>query len=261
MKIIVVSPTHGITGARAPIHDMFCRRMAHIREKFGIEMLVIGSDGDVSREMTEAHGHMYLEHENYPVSNKWNAGMEKARVLRPDYVMTLDSDDFLSDSLFEDYLYEANSGKYNFIGVGDSYFTSFHMKRAHFDKCFHWPGYKGGSVIMGCSRMMRSDVLDCVGWAPWPQGQNYALNNHSHHKISKVKLPPAPQRVISVLGGGHMHIDIKTNGNISSISPLWKGRPLLDYNSLMLEHFPPEESAILMSYRAERVDQYAKRKK
>lgn len=260
-KLIVLSTVHNVSGHRKPVYEMFLIRMKHLREKYGVEMLVVGSEGEVSEDMTREYGSQYLEYQNKPVSNKWNAGMQYLRQQDPDYVMSLDSDDFISDSLMEAYLREINEDKYGFIGVGDSYFVSFHLKRAHFDKCFYWPGYKGGSIIMGCSKVIRRDVLDNVEWHPWPDGKNYSLNNHQHQYISKTNKKPVQKKVIKVGAGGHLHIDIKTNGNISSISPLWKQKPLLDFNELMREHLPAEEAEALVRFREKKIREYAAREK
>lgn len=258
MKVMVLSATHNVGGSRGPIHEMFCKRMAHVRDVLGIELLVVGSDGLISRSITEKHGHLYLEHQNKPVSNKMNAGMRLLREHDPDYVITLDSDDFMSDSLFAAYLDAMSVGEHSFVGVTDSYFVSFHLKRAHFDKCFHWDGYKNGTIIMGCSKAMRRDVLDSVEWEPWPEGKNYALNNHSHRRLSQYSTGNAKRHRIGVLDGGHMHIDIKTNGNISSVAPLWKGRPLLDFDQLMRDHFPAEEAEGMVSFRHTMLSRYPK---
>lgn len=260
-KIMVLSPTHNITGDRGEIHDMFCKRMAHIRDKFGIEMLVIGSDGEISKNMTEGYGHLYMEFENKPVSNKWNGGMAKMREYEPDYVMTLDSDDFLSDSLFEEYIRLISTGNFNMVGVADSYFVSFHLKRAHFDKCFYWQGYGRGDVIMGCSKVVSRDILDAVDWVPWPEGRGGGLNNHFHRKVSGAMTFPYKKAVINIKKDNHFHIDIKTNGNISSISPLWKEKKLLDFDELVHRYLPKEEADFMAEYRERKVEQYANRGK
>jgi hypothetical protein len=258
---MILSPTHNINGDRGDIHNMFCRRMSRVRDQFDIEMMVIGSDGDVSKNMTEGYGHLYYEYPNKPVSNKWNGGMAKIREYEPDYVMMLDSDDFLSDSLFEEYVRLVNTGAYNMIGVVDSYFVSFHLKRAHFDKCFYWPGYGKRDVIMGCSKVVSREILDAVDWAPWPDGRGGGLNNHFHKKVSSAINFNYKRGVISVKGGNHLHIDIKTNGNISSIATLWKEKKLLDFAELVHAHLPKDEADFMEEYREMKLIQYANRKK
>lgn len=258
-KLIILSTVHGVSGHRRGVYELFLRRMRHVREKYDIPMLVVGSEGEVSEGITREYGAEYLEYENKPVSNKWNAGMSYLRQYEPQYVMSLDSDDFLSDSLWEVHLQAIGEKRYSFIGVGDSYFVSFHLKRAHFDKCFYWGGYKGGTIIMGCSRIIRKDVLDRVNWQPWPEGKNYSLNNHMHRKLSQYSVPGTEKKVVSVGRGGHLHIDVKTNGNISSVAPLWKQAPLLDFNDLMRKHLPPDEAEAFVRFRELKVEQYKMR--
>ena len=179
------------------------------------------------------------------------------KILSHFYVVVDDVNHQVDFLLFLDVVDE---DKYGQLGVTDSYFVSFHFKRAHFDKCFHWPGYKGGSIIMGCSRALKKEVLDSVNWRPWPDGKNYSLNNHSHRVLSAggSKLPP---KGIRVKDGGHLHIDIKTNGNISSVAPLWKEKPLLSFDDLMMAHLDEPESLECIYYRAEKVKAYERRKK
>ena len=54
--------------------------------------LAVGSEGDVSRSLAEEAGWEYLEHDNLPLSDKWNAGMAALKG-RVDAVLIVGSDD------------------------------------------------------------------------------------------------------------------------------------------------------------------------
>lgn len=261
MKLVVLTLTHNILGHRGDVYKFFLRRMRRVCDTHQLEMVVVGDEGAPCQHMTEEGGFIYLNGPRKPVSDKWNIGMNHVKGMKPDYVMTLDSDDFLCDPLFSAYMNILKLGDYTQVGVGDSYFCSFHLKRAHFDKCFYWPGYKGGSVIMGCSRVVRSDVMDAVDWTPYPERKNASLNGHFHKNVARYYRGKAKKKVIKVLDGGYMHIDIKTNGNISSVAPLWKHRPLLNFNQLMSDHLPADEAEAMAEWREKKIQQYEKSRK
>lgn len=248
MKVIVLSATHRVGGDRGPIYQSFLNRMAHIRAKYGIEMLVVGSEGYVSKNMTVDSGAMYLEFDNHPLSNKWNAGMIQLRQHDPDYVMILGSDDFVSDALIEKYLSILSLLEYNIVGIADSYYASYNLKRAHFGQCLYWGGYPKQQVI-GYGRCFGKEILDAVNWSPWPNGLNAGLDFNASVKIKKTKVPQRTFK-FKIKDDDLFHIDIKTAGNISSLSPIVRRSTEIniDIDWLLHKHLPQGEADALIEY-------------
>ena len=260
MKLMVLSATHGVAGQRGPVYEFFLRRMEHIRKKYGVEMLVVGNDGDLSKGLTEKYGSHYLEHKNNPVSNKWNAGMLALKEHNPTHVMIMGSDDLVSDSLIEKFLSIIAEDKYNIIGIIDSYYCSYHTSRAYFSMCLYWGGYPKGEIIGYC-RTFDRDILDSVEWQPWPSGLNSGLDRAASAKIKRTRVQQRPFK-FSIKEYDCLHIDIKTRSNISSLAPLVRRSPdglNLDLSSLLYHHLPEEEVTPIIEYLNTLVHDKAKR--
>jgi len=248
MKLMVLSATHNVGGARGPIYELFCKRMKLIRDKFGVETLVVGSEGAISRKPTEDNGHIYVEHENNPVSMKWNAGMEALREHSPTHVMIMGSDDFVSDSLIQRYCDLIATDEYNVIGITDSYYASYNTGRAHFGQCLYWSGYNKPSIIGYC-KTMSAELMDAVGWHPWPDGKNVGLDMALNRVLQLAGAEQVSKRFY-LKDNDDFHIDIKTRGNISSLSPILRRSTEidLDIDALLSKYLPEEIASEIMVY-------------
>ena len=68
-------------------HDIFKILKENIKilqQKYNIDMLIVGSEGEDSRRLCD--GFNYVEAENFPLSDKWNAGIRYAKKLKWDYL-------------------------------------------------------------------------------------------------------------------------------------------------------------------------------
>jgi hypothetical protein len=258
-KLMVLSAVHGVDGGRYDVYKFFLRRMEHIRKKFGVETLVVGSEGDLSKELTEEYGVKYLEYDNNPVSNKFSAGMKALRGYGPDYVMILGSDDIISDSLIEKYLWDIEDKPWDVIGITDSYYLALHPKRAWFNHAVYWPGYAKKTII-GYARCWSARLLDAVDWAPWPDGLNSGLDFAASMHIASTGLSQATLEY-SIKEMNWLHVDIKTIGNISSLSPIIRrGATPVDLDDLFAQHLPEDEARLILEYRTQAVENYKQRR-
>ena len=248
MKLMILSATHQVAGERGPVYEFFLRRMAHIRNKYGIEMLVVGNEGDISKDLTEKYGHLYLEYPNNPVSNKWNAGMLALKEHNPTHVMIMGSDDFVDDALIEKFISLLSTDDYNVVGIIDSYYSSYNTGRAHFGMCLYWPGYPKGEIIGYCRTFSR-EILDAVDWAPWPLGLNAGLDRAASSKIKHSQVAQRPFK-FSIREEGCFHIDIKTRANISSIAPIVRRSTELnlDLPTVLRTYLPEDEVYPIIGY-------------
>ena len=247
MKIMVLTAVHNAAGDRREVYEIFCKRMEAVRDNTAIETLIVGSEGSVSEDIARQYGHHYVEHENKPLSYKFNAGMRDLREHSPDYVMILGSDDIASDSFFDAHVALADGYRYGVIGVHDLYFMGLHDKRWGFGVCGYWNGHKKRKML-GVGRMVSSDILDSCDWTPWYDSRNAGMDAALSKTIQKAGAQGV--NVSSVIFGiknhHHLLIDIKTRGNISSMSNFeLEG---VDYTKLFYEHLPYEEAKALTDY-------------
>ena len=64
---------------RHDLEEIVIDRLNEQKKKFGFEIIIIGSEGEKSKAL--AKGNHYIEVDNYPVSHKHQAGLDKAREL------------------------------------------------------------------------------------------------------------------------------------------------------------------------------------
>ena len=244
---MALSLAHGTTSYRREVCGLFFERMRVLRNNLGIELLVVGSDGLSSRDMVKNKGHHYLEFDNRPVSNKWNAGMAEIKKHHPTHVIILGSDDFVSDSLIERYILEIENGFDGVMGIYDSYFITLSNINPHFNKCVYWGGYNS-RVIIGSAMCVPSRILDALGWSPWASGKNAGLDSFIHRNMRRSG-EKYDVKGFYVKDEGWLHIDIKTRGNISSMSFIAPQSPKVDFEELMLSYLPEEEANNIIAYR------------
>jgi hypothetical protein len=129
---------------------------------FGFDIIVVGSEGILSKQLAE--GCHYVECENFPVSNKHNKALEKAKELNAKGVILMGSDDFVSDSYFE-FIEQFNEQTSELIGLKDLYFYSTKTKRLGY-----WKGYT--STTVGAGRYFSRAILEQMEWQLWSDKKN-----------------------------------------------------------------------------------------
>lgn len=247
IKLMVLSAVHNVIGERKEVCNFFAKRMQTVRESLGIETLIVGSEGELSRSVAERCGHHYVEFPNRPLSRKFNAGMEALRYHKPTHVMILGSDDIVSTSLFEAYIALLHQSDYDLIGITDLYFLGLHTRRWGFGVCGYWNGYHNQRSL-GVAKCYSSRILEFNDWTLWHGSRNAGLDgaamvsvrNYAHggNSLSSVK--------VNIKKHNHMVIDIKTRGNISSMSNF--ALQDINYHELFNEHLPKEEAVALINY-------------
>jgi len=146
---------------RWPLTGLVLAHYADLRESMAdrltLELVCVGSEGDVSRTAAEAAGAHYLEHDNLPLGAKFNAGLTLARSLETEAVLIAGSDDLADVQLLERYRCGLVEGA-RFMGLRDMYFLDLRTRRL----CF-WPGV---SAHRDCSVAARSRTRSLIASAP-----------------------------------------------------------------------------------------------
>lgn len=119
-------------------------------------------------------GGLIVSHNNFPLSNKWNYGIEKALTLGWDYLFLTDDDDFYNHELWEVYKPHIEA-KADYIGLRSNYFYDLPTGEA---VSFRFPMER----MTGCGRMLsRKLVEDC--FPLMESGLNSGLNNNMDERI------------------------------------------------------------------------------
>jgi glycosyltransferase involved in cell wall biosynthesis len=135
--------------------------------KINLELLAVGSEGDISRNLCQELGFDYLEYPNEPLSGKWEYGLNRCSDYDPDAVIIVGSDDIISQNLIEFYAGQIQEGLV-FCGLKDGYFLDMINQ-----KLYWWVGYgdkvdyKRVGETIGMGRCLSRTLLDKLGFSIW----------------------------------------------------------------------------------------------
>jgi len=149
------------------------------KQSVPIDVVVVGSSSS-DKEVAKKCGCIYVNHDNKPLSQKWQAGIDKSRELSPDAVMVCGSDSWLSSNWCE--LIYPYTTKFDLVGVNNFYACKAYPKEKM--KIIH-RRYKGSrrNFPVGSGRMFSKKILDKVNWNIYPGSKNSGLDAQSYNVI------------------------------------------------------------------------------
>ena len=192
-------------------YDIFRLFLNHLPKD--ITLICVG-DEDENKQSFDESGIKggYLIHENKPISNKWNAGLEFAKQYDFDYLIITGSDDLFSHDLWKWY----KTLDVHYAGLLDFYFRDLAGKIKYNDGFrFNRKGEPHGA-----GRALHRSLLDAVGWRLWKDGLNEGLDASMTQTLRRIKFD---YQFIRLKDKGFVAIDIKSSENIHSVSE-YQGR-------------------------------------
>lgn len=196
---------------------------------YDIDIVGVGSRDTTMERLCNKYDVHYLDRPNAPLGQKWNAGLQFARSLDPESILILGSDDILSSNVLAYYSDFSDQG-FNFIGLKDLYFLQLKTNRL-----IYWPGYtnhRTGEAI-GVGRMLKSKVLDGVGWKLWENNLNKGLDGSMTDRLKHLHLKT---KVLSIKKNDLFALDLKTDINITCFES-YRGTTL--QSQMTLEKYLP----------------------
>lgn len=221
MKISVV------TGVwkRPKVFEIFAKNIKKI--PFKAEVIVVGSEGHLSRDMVKSHGFTYLERPNSPLGRKMNTTTEAAR--GSDYVVCMGSDDLISVDLWNR-MYHLMQEGYDIIGLQDLYFYHLETKKA-----IYWGGYtdhrKGQTT--GVGRCLSNRLMNKLAWNPWDSRIDRYLDGSMTKRISRTGVD-VNTKTINLKEEGLLAVDIKSDVNVTPFK-LWENTSYISSHELQSE--------------------------
>jgi len=191
---------------------MFAKGMHVLIEAFpeiNFVVIVSGSEGVLSKHLVERYGFLYIEKPNEPLAEKFNATTRAAKLVNPDYVLCLGSDDIIHPSLMKLYIKHMIQG-YDFIGILDMYFWD-----AVSGKCLYWGGYRDArrkNHTAGAGRLISKRLMESWGWSPWENKHSKVLDNSMQEKLLRI---PHSQALINIKNSNAFALDIKSDVNMT----------------------------------------------
>ena len=211
MKIVLATYFH----ERFPMYRVHAMGVKRLRDVFDVIPMVVCSSEAPYQEFIEGCGFDYHEHPNRPLGEKANYTADLCKDYDPDYVIFLDADDIISNSLFNAYIDAMKEG-YDVIGCRDTYFYSLNPKRIKYGVFGHW-GYEYRGIEnknLGIAKCLSRSMLEKIEWKPFNSRVNSGLDGTMRARVSKYH----PRiKYIDVRKNNLFCIDIKTLGNLNGI--------------------------------------------
>lgn len=142
-----------------------------ISKDIDLDIIVVGSEGGNSRELCERFSFNYIEHDNQPLTKKWQAGVDFSSKFDFDALVIMGSDDFVEPSVF--YIYE-KMVKTNVLFFG---FLDLYLYDYKSEKTAYWRGYGSASgglnqpnrvgETIGLGRMLSKKLLEYLDFDLW----------------------------------------------------------------------------------------------
>ena len=138
-----------------------------IKETINLELVAVGSEGEVSKNICESCGFHYYEHENQPMSKKWDYGLKMTQKYNPDAVIIMGSDDIITKEILDFYIGKIKQG-FLLVGIKDFFIYESNLK-----KLAYWRGY--GELndahrmdeTIGLGRCLARPLLDKLNFSVW----------------------------------------------------------------------------------------------
>lgn len=217
---------------RHHVFKMFAKSIHLIKEKsnIDIDVIVSGSEGELSKNLVLYEGFKYIEIPNEPLAQKVNAPVLLAKKIGATNIICLGSDDLISIELFNIYIEYIKQG-YDYIGVTDFYFYDLNSKKSSY-----WGGYRENwrsGHTAGAGRVLSSKLLDKWGWKPWDNIHNKILDNSIQEKL---KSTSHTAKTFSLKEKNVLAVDIKSDINMTPFK-LWDNTIFIE-NNIIENKFP-----------------------
>lgn len=171
-------------------------------------ILVASSDSDVEfcEKMQKKYaGISFGIHPNNPIGGKWEYGVQLARLINPNSVLILGSDDVLSLNYIEDAYKKIKEGKGSSENgldlVGSISWMIYNIDKELYDLSYN---EKVVPIVLGGGRLYSKYFLDSCDWNLFEKEKNKHLDSYGHNKVKdfsgKIGLVSSSEFILSIKG-------------------------------------------------------------
>lgn len=173
-NVVAVIPVKG----RIPLVTKTIERLL---TKNKVKVVCVCSEPGEAEQLKGTGAHV-IEHENYPLGAKWNAGFVEAKKLNPDACLFVGSSDWVSDNWVSSLL--PLMDKYDMVGTAGCRFLDIGKGRM---KALNWHGYIGDreDESIGIGRLISARILNAIGWKPFHDDKDGSLDYSMQNKVIK----------------------------------------------------------------------------
>ena len=234
MKLVILTCVWKRPRLTEIVLSYYSRLREEMKDFLDLELVAVGSEGKRSKDICEACGFHYHEHENQPMSEKWQYGLKMTQELDPDAVIIMGSDDLITREILEFYVEKIKQG-HLLVGIKD-----FYIYESNLRKLAYWRGY--GKLndahrmdeTIGLGRCLTRPLLDKIDFQIWGGlNLNRNLDGAMTNRLKEIGIFPVAEEdalIVDVDGkllhAGHigykledtkgLAIDIKTKTNVTN---------------------------------------------
>jgi len=154
------------------------------------------SDRNIEKHIARELGLIYVDHRNSPLGQKWQAGLNKCRELKPDAVLICGSDDLLSNRWVAEGI---RCDEY--LLTGQSWWEVYNCKT---NELVH-VAYLSRPDPIGAGRIIKKELLDKLDWQIFPTEGGIGCDYYSYNRMLKyTEYGLNPENILSVKGNWNM---------------------------------------------------------
>ncbi|MBH49563.1 MAG: hypothetical protein CMG69_02275 [Candidatus Marinimicrobia bacterium] len=200
--------------------DRFKNIQSELTDKINIKLIGVGSEGNKSRNLCESRGFFYVECENAPLNRKYNSASRATKQFNPDAVFRIDSDDWVTSDIFEQYLKKIEEGE-DAVGLIDLYFldlqqfilgkwNGYGFLNNRVDRYEAWRRKLKGRTH-GVARCFSKRLMEALNWELWDDDLelNSWLDGNCDKRLKRYQFKIKGYRMREL---GVLALDIKGGG-------------------------------------------------
>lgn len=173
-KLAIILPIY----KREEITTLCLKHLKYQSDRYGLDVFVVGSELDKSREIVRSFGFNYYEYENNPLSSKLNYILSKTK--NYDGVILMGSDNFINDSIVELYL-SLDLSKSIYYGFDD-----LHFYEVESQKLATKGVYYENKMSIGVARLFSKEALKKADYRLWRIEKNSGLDTCSFNLLCQL---------------------------------------------------------------------------
>jgi hypothetical protein len=189
-----------------------------LQKKYPFKIVVAGSEGKPIK------GVDYIEVPNFPLSQKNNAMMQRAKVHNPDAVVLMGSDDLIDENIVKFYYDLIKKKEQNVVGFYDLYFYS-----TEHDHLSH---YICGERSYGAGRFFPKSALKKINWTGWTGNESKGLDGNN---MKLLQTNGIGHRVVKLADIDGFLVDVKHDLNITNKKITFMGQEVKNKKRIPLK--------------------------
>lgn len=212
-KVAFLTCTFGRPSISKIFKQNLLKLQSHFSNKYDFINLVIDSENS-NRDLFDGDPRFeYYNHENWPLSNKWNFGVKLLQNMNFDYVFIIGSDDIIDKNVFK--VYDRNLDRNpDLIGILDMYIFDIQQFKSYYLPGYPKKHYRFGEPL-GLGRCLSKKMLEYLNYQLWEDGLNKGLDLSMMKRIKALS-----NRISSVtfnIKDVGIACDIKSGDNVTKI--------------------------------------------